>query len=287
MLLAQRDAGIHGVIFQWSGFRYSNGSLTTAYVASPQVRASTFIDALPSFLRTARSLGLNVWMGLVVSPGTLETDAAANDRPLLDAIAQQTITVAADVYARFGTDFQGWYLPIEPDNLTIRSPQTAALHGDWIGQITDELHALSNLPVMASPSMPRAIFDNKSPLTFIEEMKPVFERAGVDVWNIQDGYKMTAWTPTQEVQALRRARAIVESFGAEIWAVLYTPGPNDEGVGQVTTEIMITYLDAIGREGFQLSSYMFTSHMNPDATLKGGPARVRSYEQYTDYCKSS
>jgi hypothetical protein len=226
-------------------------------------------------------------MGLLVAPNVFEPAGAITNATLLDELATRTLALAADLYSKYGPSIHGWYLPIEPNNKTIRSPQIAQIQGDWIGRITDALHtAYPGIPVMSSPSMPTAILDGKTAMQFVDQFAPVFERAHVDVWNIQDGFKMTAWTPAQEVAALLHAQQLAQQHGAEVWADLYTPGPNSTGTAQVTTSKMIPFLTAIGSAGIRLSSYMFSAHMNPDTTLTGGAARHTSYQEYLAYCQN-
>ncbi|KRC43022.1 hypothetical protein ASE15_03445 [Oerskovia sp. Root22] len=284
MLEAGEEVGITSVIMQWSAFRGATGTVA-AYSASPRLGFGTFNDAVPTLVKAIERRPLDLWMGLLVAPGIFSTTASLTDDTLLNELAHDTMLLADDLYEKFGTAIDGWHLPIEPNYKTITSPDIAARQGQWIRMITDHLHQhYPTISVMSSPSMPTAITAKKSPSTFVREFEPVMREAGIDVWNFQDGYKMTAWSPSTVAGALRQAKAQAARYDADVWAVMYTPGPGADGDAPITPTRMQEYMKAIDGVGIRLSQYMFTSYLNPDPTLQHGTVRAENYKTYAAYC---
>ncbi len=122
----------------------------------------------------------------------------------------------------------GWYILEKPGYKIVADDNLRALHGQFFQKITTVLRALPvKLPVMVSPSVPRAIEGNQTSLWFIERFDPVMKTAGVDVWAMQDGYKMTAWTPEANAAMIRAAQSPSWTLWLDsLGGFLYTPsGP--------------------------------------------------------------
>lgn len=284
MLEAGKQVGVGGVILQWSAYRGA-ASTVTAYPADPSLGLRLFNRSVPVLVDAAARADVELWMGLLVAPGVFSTRESLTDPVLLGGLARDTLAVADDLYRQFGESIDGWYLPIEPNYKTVTNPTVAVTHGRWIGGMTDHLHQrYPALPVMSSPSMPTAILDGKSAATFVRELEPVMREAGVDVWNFQDGYKMTAWSPTTVASALRAAEVQARGYGAEVWAVMYTPGPGEDGGSPITPSRLQEYMRAIGGTGIRLSQFTFTSYLDPDLTVRHGEIRAESYRVYRAYC---
>ena len=282
-LAAQRSSGSDQVILDWTVDADPHAS-DAAYLASPTLGLGAFNDTVDALLPAAKAAGMKVWVGLVVAPDSWAKPANFTSESFLSKQLVLTNAVADDLYSRYHNEIDGWYVPVEPSWDMIATPKRALRLGEWYRGITDHLHALSGLPVMVSPSMPYAALAGHSALDFVDAMRPMVAAAGVDVWNIQDGFEMTAWTPTQEVAALVRARSLVQRYGGTLWADLYTP-PSDSN-GQVPVAKLLPYLSAIAAAGIPESQWLFADYFAPPGLSGTDPHAVQNLLAYMDYLGS-
>ncbi|WP_424937740.1 MULTISPECIES: DUF4434 domain-containing protein [Bacteria] len=276
---AQKAAGIDTVIVQWTGALTASGVVTT-YPASASTGFGAWDTVLPRLLASAKQNGVTVWLGLVLKSSLLDLPGTRADAALLDRIARDDVTLAADLLSKYPGQFAGWYIPTEPGYATIADPALTALHSQHLKKIVDGLDALpSTLDVMVSPSVPRAIEGGLSGVEFVSRLAPLIEDTGVDVWNLQDGYKMTAWTPAQNRALIEKGKELAAPAGAEVWATIYTPGPG-EANGPVDPVGFFEDLDTVSATGAPVTIWTFVSAMDPDPTRSHAVSRQILYGQY-------
>lgn len=281
MFSAQHDAGIDTVIVQWTGSVTDSGTTVTTYPASSSTGFGAWDAVLPRLLASAARNHVKVWLGLVLKSSLLDLESTRADTALLDRIARDDGTIAADLLTRYGGQFEGWYIPTEPGYETIADPSLLALHGAYLADITGRLDALpTKLPVMISPSVPRAIEGNLSGVEFVNRLEPLIRDSGIDVWNLQDGYKMTAWTPAQNVALIQRGQELGARYGARIWTTIYTPGPDAAGNMSLTPEQFFADLDAVSATGAPVTVWTFDEAFNPDPSRTRATARASLYTLY-------
>jgi len=283
MFKAQSDAGIDTAIVQWTGAKQASGQVVTTYPANSSTGFGAFDTVLPRLLNSAQRNGVKVWLGLVLRSSLFDNAATMRDAALQDAIARDDLVIARDLLSRYAGLFQGWYIPTEPGYQTIADPTLLALHTAHFRKITDSLRSLpSALPVMVSPCVPRAIEGNLSGVDFVNRLAPMMRESGVDVWNLQGGYKMTAWSPQDSLALVKRGQEIAAETGATVWTTLYTPGPGDANY-PLTPQAMFTELDAVTSTGAKATIWTFNSAMNPDATRANSAARASLYDTYRSH----
>lgn len=280
MFESQAAAGIDSVIVQWTGAMQSSGKIVTTYPAGVGTGFGAWDSVLPRLLAAAERHGVDVWLGLVLKSNALDDPGTRDDAELLGRIAEADAIIADDLLDKYEGQFSGWYIPTEPGYQTVSDSARLALHTDYVTHIADRLDQLpKDLPVMISPSVPRAIEGNMSGTQFIEALRPMIETSGVDVWNLQDGYKMTAWSPQQNRELVEKGQEIAATVGAQTWVTLYTPGPGDANY-PLTPSKMLADLDAVTTTGATATMWTFDSAMNPDPTRTNSAPRAELYDTY-------
>jgi hypothetical protein len=276
---AQKQAGVNTVIIEWSAHE---DAMTAAYPANPTLGYGAFNDAVPQYVAAAKAAGLTVWMGLIVAPDMYENQANITSASWLAGQATRFQKLADDLYGKYGSSIAGWYIPVEPGNNMLKTPAGAARIGGWLGSISSYLHTHDGKkPVMVSPSMPSAESAGLSPEQFVAEMQPMVAAAHIDVWNLQDGFEMTSWSPEQEANAFAAAQALVQKYNAKLWASVYTPAV--DGNGTVPLSRLVPYLRAIAETGTTLSTWEFAQYLDPDASQANGAQMTTNFAQYRSY----
>lgn len=280
MFSTQRAAGITTVIVQWTGVYLSSGNVVTTYPASPATGFGAFDAVLPRILDSARRNGITVWLGLVLKDSVFDEPDTRTDTALMNSIALADGVIAQDLLSKYAGQFAGWYIPTEPGYQTVSDTNLLALHTQHVSQITTALDALSpQLPIMISPSTPRAIEGGMSGVEFVQRLKPMITGTGVDVWNLQDGYKMTSWTPAQNKALVEEGQRIAFPLGKTVWVTLYTPGPGDSNY-PLTPQLLFNDIDAVGSTGAKVTIWTYNSSMNPDPNRPNAAARKALRDAY-------
>jgi hypothetical protein len=283
MFARQRSAGIDAAIIQWTG-AYNGDSVNTIYPADPTTGFTTSsTDLLPRLVASAARNGIHVWLGLALRSNLLDDPSTRADATLLRNVADADARLARDLEAIYSGQFEGWYIPTEPGYETVAQPELTSLHGAYLKQVADSLHAITpSKRVMVSPSVPRAIEGGISGSKFVEGLAPIITNSGIDVWNLQDGFMMTGWTPDENRALVEAGQRLASPVGAEVWATLYTPGPTDFGSNPVDLDSLRADLAALGRTGVPITIWTFNSAFNPDPTLPGSNARRALFNAYTN-----
>jgi hypothetical protein len=234
-----------------------------------------FAATIPTLLSEVRP-GAPLWMGLIVSPDLF----AANETSwgFLESEVPKFEHVADDLYRNYGTRITGWLIPTEPDQKVVATYDLSYQYGAWLRQIDDYLHTHDgNKRVMIAPGMPSAIYAGLTPSQFVHEMQPMMAVAHMDIWNLQDGFGMTAWTSAQEAQGFALANYYAAQVGATTWADVYTPSSS-------TPDQWEPYLRAIASAGTStLSQWTFPDYMDPSNTGSNANAGA-DYNAYKRYC---
>lgn len=290
MFGAQSAAGIDTVIVQWSGWRHDDGRVSTTYPAGADTGYGLVDPSLPSVLASARRHGIAVWVGLLLTYDLLDAPATRSDTRLLDEFSADTVRLARDLYRLYGDQIVGWYLPTEPGDSSVGTPELLELHTRFLATITEGLDGIdATIPTMVSPSVPRAVVLGQTGAEFVSALEPMIRDAGVDVWNLQVGHEMTDWTPADDVALIRTGQDIAARYGASVWADIYTPGPGrtpadapDPGYptdpGALKAE-----LDALAPSGVPIATWTFDDAMNPDPARGNAGARSSLYQAYLEY----
>jgi hypothetical protein len=235
-----------------------------------------FESTIPTLVAAARVTGEHLWMGLVVSPtlfAAQSTSAAflAGEVPRFEA-------VAADLWRLYGSSIAGWYMPTEPTEADVATAPLSAQYGAWLGTVDRWLHThAGDRRVMIAAEMPSAVLSGITPRRFIQQLQPMMAMAGIDVWDVEDGFAMTGWSPAEEAQGFAAAEGQAHHDGTTIWADVYTPPDS-------TPQQWEPYLDAIAAAGVGvLSEWTFAEYMDPDAPAPN-PAAAADYAAYRAYC---
>jgi len=280
MFSTQKQAGIDTVILQWTGAQMASGLVLTNYPSSPSTGFRTWDYMVPRLLASAQRKGVKVWLGLILKSSLFDEETTRGDIAVLNAVAKANGVIAADLLSKYRGQFAGWYIPTEPGLATVAYPDLTRLHLEFLHAVTTSLDQLDpSLPVMISPSVPRAIEASMSGVEFVERLAPLMQGSGIEVWNLQDGYKMTGWTPAQNRALIEKGQEIAALAGTEIWATIYTPGPGQANY-PVTPTTFFADLDAVGATGARVTIWTYDAAMNPDPTRTNAAARQGLYDLY-------
>jgi hypothetical protein len=268
---SQRRVNDGGIVVDWSVDQEANAAW---YPNS--VGYSNFENTIPSLVSAAKASGQRLWLGLVVSPTLFQQEG--NNWSFLEAEVPKFEAVANDLYRQYGSSIQGWYIPTEPNQTNVATYNLSYQYGAWLAQIDGYLHTHDgDKSVMIAPEMPSAIQAGLTPRQFIQEMQPMMAVAKMDVWNFEDGYGMTGWTPSQEAAGFALAQRYGAQYHGSVWADVYTPST-------ATPAQWEPYLQAIAATGTsQLSQWTFPEYMDPTNTSSNANASA-DYNAYYQYC---
>lgn len=282
MFTAQKRVGITTAIVQWTGYIYPDGTLATTYPASSATKFKAFDTVLPRILKSAKRHQVRIWLGLALRPNVFDDASTKNSAKVFQNDLAKTQRLAKDLLLKYRGQFVGWYLPSEPGYQTIASSTTLAQQTTYLKGITTKLRQLQrNIPTMISPCVPRAIEGGLSGVAFIDKLSTMMRGAGIDVWNIQDGHAMTAWTPTENLALLERSKKVAATAGVKIWATLYTPGPDDPGA--MSEAGLFSDLNTIQSAGVPMTVFTFDGAFNPDASRGSSAHRALLYKAYAKH----
>lgn len=270
-LARQQSVKENGLIVDWAVDQEANAAWypnTLGY--------SYFEDTLPTVVSAAHSAGMPLWMGLIVSPNLFADNG--NDWSFLEAELPKFEAVADDLYQQYGSEITGWYVPTEPTQSNFATYALSVQYGQWLGQLTAYLHTHDgNKQVMIAAEMPSASLTGVTPTQYAQELAPAMAVAGIDVWNVEDGFDMTGWTPAEEAAGFTVLQQEAAANHTAVWADVYT-GSNS------TPAQFEPYLQAIAATGtHQLSQWTFPDYMDPDNTA-ANPSAASEFSQYAAYC---
>jgi hypothetical protein len=270
-LQAQRQVAEEGVIVDWAVDQEAGA----AWYPS-RLGYHYFENTLPTLLAAARSLNQQVWMGLIVSPNLFQVNG--NSWSFLAQEVPRFEAVADELYRLYGASIAGWYIPTEPDQSNVSSYSLSYQYGAWLRQIDDYLHQHDgDKRVMIALQMPSAVNSGLTPLQFVQEAQPMMSVAHMDVWNVEDGFGMTGWTPAQEAAGFTLARQYASQDGASVWADVYTPSNAPPSQWE-------PYLAAIAATGVtQLTEWTFPDYMDPSSPA-ATTNEVSNFLSYSAYC---
>ena len=279
MFREQASVGIHSTIVVWSVHLDANDA---AYPSSPGLGYSRFNDSIPKLVEASRAAGQKLWMGLIVAPDGFP--AHHEDTAWLGAFVKRSEAVAHDLNALYGDTIAGWYVPTEPAYADIDTASKARTYAGWLGHLTGYLHSHDgNKPVMVSPTMPSAIYTGATATQYVELLKRLIVSTKVDVWNLQDGFRMTAWSPTQEAAAFVLAKKYTRAVGSALWASVYTP-PRDGNGTPLSVAQMAPYLDAISATGTPLTQWTYNDYFSGTQATTDRVLRVGNLAAYRAWC---
>lgn len=269
MFASQAADGVDTAILQWTGV-YDSGTIRTIYSPSSTSgfeAAST--DLLPRFLNSAQRHGITIQLGLVLKSDLLDDPQTRGDEDLLNRIARADATIAKDLENRYGSLFTGWYIPTEPGYQTISNPTLEQLHTKYLTAIASSLHSLTpNKSVMVSPSVPRGIEGNLTGSQFVAALAPLIRSTGIDIWNLQDGFMMTAWTAADNRALVEQGQSVARETHATVWVTLFVPSPSDRENGSNAANIdeLRNDLAAVTATGATATLWTYDTSLNPDGT---------------------
>lgn len=262
MFAAQKKVGMTTAIVQWTGWVYDDGSVATTY---PTTKFRSFDTVLPRLLASAKRNGVAVWLGLAVQYDLFDADATKASTATFAHHVAVDRTLAADLLAKYRGQFAGWYIPSEPGYQSVASTTVQRVETSFLRSLTTMLAAQrTKLPTMISPCVPRATEGGLTGTQFVDRLAPMIRGAGIDVWNMQDGYAMTAWTPAANLAMLRAAKTVAAGAHTTVWATLYTPGPGD--AGSMSAAGLFADLDTIRAAGVPITTWTFDSAFYPSAS---------------------
>jgi hypothetical protein len=251
---AMKNANIHEVIVGWSAYHTSDSSsvnIVTAYTGASvagiyrgsPLTTSAFNAFVPALLEQAGLRNMRVFLGLFLDGSYERQDRSEAEWNEWVAISK---ALSGDLYEKFGSSFDGWYIPCEPADYHINTPEEAALVGAQFGELIDYIHAHNgNKKAIISPAMPTAIRDNKTALQFLDDVEPILSASRADRWELQDGFMMTAWNPVMIQEAFEKAKILADRYNADLRGCMYTPVRLNDDSGYVEFERMLEFLEAI------------------------------------------
>ncbi|WP_426624575.1 DUF4434 domain-containing protein [Leifsonia sp. McL0607] len=285
MFANMKTSGMNTAILQWTGYRYGDGSVATTYQASPGTGFGQWDDSLPRVVAAAKKAGVALWVGLLVSPEVLDDASTNTDAATLNDIADASIRLAADLRSRFGSDIAGWYIPVEPGLQSVNDAARTSLHVGFYKRITDGLRGLpQRVPVLGSPAVARAIEANLTGVQFVQMFEPFFAGSGVDTWALQDGFKMTGWSPADNAALVSTGTSLAAVYGVTVWADVYTPGPGEANF-PTSPSALAADLTALKKTGVPIVSFTFDTAMNADPALADASDRRALADGYAAYCR--
>ncbi|MDR1999489.1 MAG: DUF4434 domain-containing protein [Frankiaceae bacterium] len=290
-LRAQKAVGENGVIIDWA-LDQDPGAMDVAYAGGQLAGYRQFNSFIDKLIAAARTVGgIPVYMGLIVAPDTF--DSLISTPSGIASEVDLTARLADDLYQKFGSAIKGWYIPTEPLYNEVNSPAKAANYVSFLSGATNYLHHHDgNLPVMIAPYVPSAATAGASATAFVSALgrNGLFANSGIDIWNLQSGYGMTAWTPADEVAACQAAQAAVAGVGSSllapgyahpaIWGDIYTPKRDTNGKLYPLMDFA-PFMTAMGGLNIPLTQWEFPTYMNPDPTApNASPGNYAAYQQY-------
>jgi len=268
---SQRQLNDNGIIVDWAVDQEADAAWYPDGAGY-----NDFENTIPTLVSAARSSGERLWMGLIVSPTLFQTDG--NSWSFLEAEVPKFEKVADDLYRQYGPSIAGWYIPTEPNQTNVSTYSLSYQYGAWLHQIDSYLHTRDgDKKVMIAAEMPSAALSGLTPTQFVQEMQPMMSVADMDVWNFEDGFGMTGWTPQQEAAGFGLAQQYGADYRASVWADVYTPAASTPAQWE-------PYLHAIAATGTsQLTQWTFPEYMDPSVTVDNGAASV-DFDAYNSYC---
>jgi hypothetical protein len=268
-LSEQAALGQRTLIIDWAAHLDAND---TAYPADPALGYTRFNDVIPRLVAQTTRSHFELWMGLAVAPDGFP--ANEDDPRYLADFVHRSIQLADDLFARYGAAIHGWYIPTEPTAQELSSPAKANQYAGWLTQLVGYLHSHDGgKPVMISPCMPTAIQVGWTADQFVSALAPLMRTTGIDVWNVQDGFEMTGWSPTEEAHAFTQLADLASRSGTHVWADVYTPAR--DGLGRpVTAAQLYPYLAALKSTGVPLVQWTFNDYFA--STTQDADAALRS-----------
>jgi hypothetical protein len=267
----QHQLGDNGLIVDWSVDQEANAAWYPDALGY-----GYFENSIPNLVSAARSSNVPLWMGLIVSPSLFA--ANGNSWNFLEGEVPAFERVADDLYRQYGSAIRGWYIPTEPSQANVATYALSYQYGAWLNQIDGYLHTHDgNKQVMIAAQMPSAANSGLTPTQFVQEIQPMMAVAHMDVWNFEDGFGMTGWTPQQEAAGFALAKQYASSAHATVWADVYTPPAS-------TPSQWEPYLRAIaGARISQLTQWTFPVYMDPNVTTFNAQAAA-DFQSYSTYC---
>jgi hypothetical protein len=295
---SMKNANINEVIVGWSAYHTSdsssmnivtayNGASITGVYRGGTLTTSTFNTFVSALLEQAGLRNMRVFLGLFLDGSYERKDRSETEWDEWVAISK---ALSDDLYAKFGSSFDGWYIPCEPADYHINTSEEAALVGAKFGEVIDYIHTRNgNKKVIISPTMPTAILDNKTALQFLDGVEPILSASHADRWELQDGFMMTAWNPITIKEAFEKAKTLAGRYNADLRACMYTPVRLNDDSGYVEFDRMLEFVEAIKSTGTKVTMYQFSYFMDTapkNDAYAAHAAQMRSnYEKYLTYIK--
>lgn len=260
-----------GIIVDWSVDQEADAAWYP-----DQVGYGYFESTIPTLVAATAAAGQPLWMGLIVSPTLFQQDA--NSWSFLEAEVPRFEAVADDLYRQYGSTITGWYIPTEPNQTNVATPALSLQYGTWLSQIDAYLHTYDgDKQVMIAAEMPSAALTGLTPHQFVQEMQPMMSVAHINVWDFEDGFGMTGWTPQQEARGFSLAIHYGDQDGDAVWADVYTPASS-------TPLQWEAYLHAIAGAGTSVfSQWTFNDYMDP-SNITSNVVSAVDFIDYFIYC---
>ena len=271
---AMHDIGMDTLVLQYVGYGNSYYYPTSV----PGVSGSG-TDTVGRILQAADTLGMDVYVGLQLNTGSFD---------LNQNLARGAATLS-ELNTQYGShaSLAGWYVPQElSDQIIFNDP---ALRDDlvsYIGQISQQAHSTTGLPVMISPYFGQtpdaSAYANWWDTTGLAS-------TGVDVFALQDGVGTHRTSIAESQPVFQAFGPVMQSHGVSFWAnnesFNQTHGwPVDEqpwaaeptDINTFTAQVQSTapYVD-------KAITFEFSSYMSPQASA-AADALYQDYASYLD-----
>lgn len=291
-LAAMKQVGMSSLVLTASisdSTAYQTGShlgAKTAYyptTVSGYQRASiagTPVDVVGAALKSAKSFGITVWLGLQVDnttwfgSGQIDPAWLANQAALAGSIAQ-------DLWAQYGSEYQdtiaGWYVPYENNNYdavvsgSLNRPMIMHTFFSQLSTAIDAVHSGTfqpQKPIMISPFYFSALANSSD---YQEFWRISLAGTSIDVVALQAYADLTnSYQETDNARAsmvsqwtAAVARGVAEAgSGAQTWAniELFQSNPN---IGAATMKYALVAIQAAAPYVSAFTSFSFSSHWSP------------------------
>ncbi|MEZ6191607.1 MAG: DUF4434 domain-containing protein [Phycisphaerales bacterium] len=271
-LRAMHDIGMDTVVLQYVGYGASY-----YYPSSLPGVSGSGTDAVGRVMQAADTLGMDVYLGLQLNTGSFN----------LNQSLTRGLATLAELDSRYGghTSLAGWYVPEEiSDQIVFSDPTLRDDLVSYIGQISQQAHVDTSLPVMISPYFGQSPDVNAYANWWDTTGLP---GTGIDILAMQDGVGTHRTTIAESLPVYQALAPVAQSHGVSFWAnnenFNQTHGwPVDEQPWAAEPTDITTFTAQIASTAPYVDkaiTFEFSHYMSPQAS----PQADTLYQDYADF----
>jgi hypothetical protein len=172
--------------------------------------AAVGMNAIETILQVADDLGVQVFLGLGLSPEYWSGEFDARNEA---ATNQKIMTELQDLYGSYGS-LAGWYLPEELDDRNFNTPQAKEAVVTYLKSMVMYARFYTHRPVMVSPYFGI----NPDGTAYAQWWDDVLSEAKVDIVAMQDGVGTRRTTIEESASVFAALQPIMEKHDVQFWA---------------------------------------------------------------------